>query len=96
MASLEAAVGFTNAIAGAMPTLTQLLASSSVIDVQVAGNGHCTVLQHVSRSLLDLAAPLGGCQPSGSGCSGDVKSSVLSAICGCHGLQPCSSSCWHC
>ena len=38
MASLEAAVGFTNAIAGAMPTLTQLLASSSVIDVQVTGN----------------------------------------------------------
>ncbi len=34
VASLEAAVAFTNAVAGAMPTLTQLLASSSVADVQ--------------------------------------------------------------
>lgn len=35
VASLEAAVAFTTAVAGAMPTLTQLLASSSVADVQV-------------------------------------------------------------
>lgn len=35
VASLESAVGFTNAVAGVMPTLTQLLASSSVADVQV-------------------------------------------------------------
>lgn len=47
MASLEAAVGFTNAIAGAMPTLTQLLASSSVIDVQVTGNRNAMVCQDV-------------------------------------------------
>jgi hypothetical protein len=47
VASLEAAVGFTNAIAGAMPTLTQLLASSSVIDVQVAGYRSCKAFQDV-------------------------------------------------
>ncbi len=35
VASLEAAVGFTNAVAGAIPVVTQLLASSSVADVQV-------------------------------------------------------------
>lgn len=62
VASLEAAVGFTNAIAGAMPTLTQLLASSSVIDVQVTGYGNCMVFQAVLCQLLVLAAPLGCCQ----------------------------------
>ena len=35
VASLATAVAFSRALAGAMPTLTQLLASSSLTDVQV-------------------------------------------------------------
>ena len=34
VASLQTAVAFSRALAGAMPTLTQLLASSSLTDVQ--------------------------------------------------------------
>lgn len=40
VASLEAAVAFTKAVAGAMATLTQLLASSSVVDVQVQADSN--------------------------------------------------------
>lgn len=52
VASLEAAVAFTNAVAGAMPTLTQLLASSSVADVQACK------YQYVLHVHLAVDAPL--------------------------------------
>lgn len=66
VASLEAAVEYTKAVAGAMPTLTQLLASSSVADVQVGFEvqgfpGYCSV-DYRSRRHHDAHAAAGQLQ----------------------------------